>query len=251
MIVEYLFEIKLVKDGNTMINKKRFLQVLMIFLIISATDASGNDSPRPANGSGQIALEIIPGRYFANRGWFFIFPFKKGPQIAAWIEDEKENYMGTIVISDKTAGDCWISAPEEGRPESLPVWSHRSSGICNSIDAVTAASRVISENSRINSSLKLPAGRYRVFLEVNNSYDWNKVWRKKLPESSPYFNGVNGQPSVIYHADLEIGHGPAAVKMVPAGTGNPLGRNGNIDKSFDGIDSALSILESVYVKINE
>ena len=231
-------------------NKKMVLQVLLITLIISAAGASGNDSKQQEKKSGQVALEIIPGRYFENRGWFFIFPFKKGPQIAAWVEDEKENYMGTIVVSDKTAGESWISAPEEGRPESLPVWSHRSSEISNSIDAVTAASHAISENSRIESSLKLPAGRYKVFLEVNNSYDWNKIWKKKLPKSSPYFNGVNGQPSVIYQADIEIGHGTASVKMMPAGMGDPLGRDGEIDKSFDGIDSALSILESVYVKIN-
>jgi len=224
---------------------------MLLFSISSAVVLWGQSSQNCAADitaeTGSIKIEIIAGENFENRGWFFIFPFKKGPQMAAWVEDKNGRYMGTIFASQKTADQKWIQAPENGRPESLPVWTARSGGVLDPVDAVAAASSDISENTGIESRLKLAPGKYRVYLEVNSSYDWNSVWKKKLPESSQYYNGVNGQPSLVYRAEIETGRGAGSVKMEKLGTGDVQGRNGSITESFDGIDSSLTILESVSV----
>ncbi len=232
--------------------KQRWGRYLVYMVIVSALLTSVGSIQALADGqpgtSGQIEIEINEGPSYINRGWFFIFPFKKGPQIAAWAEDGNGRYIGTIIVSGKTAEKKWISAPDEGRPESLPVWSEKSGGCFDPADTVTAAS-LNSGKTKTGSHFTLTGGRYKVYLEVNLSYDWNSVWAKNLPEDNPLYNGVNGQPSLVYCADLDYSQGPAEVKMIPVGTGDPRGRNGAITESLEGLDTALSILDSAYVRI--
>jgi hypothetical protein len=61
--------------------------------------------------------------------------------LAAWIEDSNENYVSTIVISEKIVKGNWRSAPREGRPEALPVWNHKQQNytVANDLDAVSSA----------------------------------------------------------------------------------------------------------------
>ena len=69
----------------------------------------------------------------------FIFSIKKTPQMAAWIEDDQGNYISTIAVTNRSAKNSWRSAPKEGRPEALPVWSHRIQNNMEQIDSVSSA----------------------------------------------------------------------------------------------------------------
>jgi len=197
---------------------------------------------------GQMTLEIVPGSHFENTGWFFIFPFTKGPQMAAWIEDEKGEYLETIFVTQKAGSQKWLDAPAGGRPESLPVWLARSSRGGKAVDVVTVATTTSKVEKSVDHSLVLVPGKYVVYLEVNISYDWNRTWAKDLPKTDPHYNGVNGQPSLVYRAQIEIGH-PEVMPMTPWGTGSPLGQDGVLTQGLSGLDTALEILGSAQVTV--
>lgn len=224
------------------------LSFCLLFLCCPDRAYSGQPEKIAATGL-RIELEINPGRNFSNTGWFLIFPFKKGAQAAAWVEDADGNFLGTIFVTEKTGSGKWVSAPDSGRPESLPVWSFASASSAGA-DAVTAATSSVMEKKTIPPLFPEKKETYTVYLEVNQSYDWNSVWAKKLPKESRFSNGVNGQPSLVYAASFNTPEGEGRYTLYPAGTGHPLGKDGNIRNDFEGIDSAFFIIESAHVRVS-
>jgi hypothetical protein len=218
--------------------------ILVLLLVPSGLFASQGQKYSLA---GQLTVEIIPGSHFENTGWFFIFPFKKGPQMAAWIENDQGGYLETIFVTQKAGSQKWLDAPTQGRPEGLPVWTNRVSQRGAAVDAVTVATTTAQVDKSMIRSALVP-GKYVVYLEVNISYDWNPVWAKDLPKTDVHYNGVNGQPSLVYRAEIEIGH-PGMVSMLPWGTGSPLGQDGVLTQSLSGLDTALEILSSAQVTV--
>jgi len=212
------------------------------YLVLAVALAWLISAPAQANPSqkyalpGVLTLELVPGAHFKNTGWFLVFPFTKGPQMAAWIEDDQGTYVATIFVTKKA----------EIRPESLPVWSHRP-GRPTAIDAVSAATTVESVD-KTGPSVDVTAGKYKVFLEVNLSYDWNRVWAQNLPVTDVHYNGVNGQPSLVYGAQISVGQGASVTAMAPWGIGSATGLDGAMNPSV-GMDTALQILDSAKVSV--
>lgn len=83
-------------------------------------------------------------------------------------------------------------------------------------------------------------GRYAIMLETNRSYDWNKTYTKKN-------SGVNGQPSIVYRAELDIGSGSRTAAFEPIGTGSVDGSDARIQLGLQGIDTALQLFSSLQV----
>ena len=94
----------------------------------------------------------------------------------------------------------------------------------------------------------LKPGNYVVCAEINHSFDYNDIFKKDMPENNRYYSGVSGQPSLFLLGMLRIGNEPAEILLIPAGHGHPSGKNGNKYRGFEGITSALSIIESIEVK---
>ncbi len=166
--------------------------------------------------------------------------------MAAWIENEQGTYLETIFVTQKAGTQKWQDAPQ-GRPESLPVWLGRSRG--GQVDAVAVATTSAAVDTALNHPQALAPGKYVVYLEVNLSYDWNRVWAKDLPQTDSHYNGVNGQPSLVYRAEFEIGKGGLTVPMAPWGTGSPTGRDGQMIPGLTGLDTAVEILDSARVTV--
>lgn len=95
----------------------------------------------------------------------------------------------------------------------------------------------IYENAAISG---VQPGRYVIMLETNRSYDWNKTYTKKN-------SGVNGQPSIIYRAELTIGSGLMTASFEPIGTGSVDGSDSRIHSGLHGIDTALQLFSSLHV----
>ena len=83
---------------------------------------------------------------------------------------------------------------------------------------------------------------YNVYLEINHSFDYNEYFTKNN-------SGVNGQPSLIYHAKFIAGK-PGKIKLNPIGHGSVNGSDGNIVLGFDRITTALKIIKNAYIIIN-
>ena len=78
-------------------------------------------------------------------------------------------------------------------------------------------------------------------MEVNHSFDYNDY----LTENN---SGVNGQPSLIYHAKFIAGTSGIA-KLNPIGHGSVDGSNGNIVYELDSFTTAFTIIKDAYMNI--
>ncbi len=107
------------------------------------------------------------------------------------------------------------------------------------MDAVSAATASAAADHR--AKLSLPPGPYVAFLEVNRSYDYNERYTRAN-------SGVNGQPSLIYRAELTAGKTPARASFTPVGTGSVDGSDGAVRSGLDGITTALDLIANAEIE---
>jgi len=197
---------------------------------------------KPSNIQDKMELIVEPGEHWQNKMKVFIISVKKSPQLAAWIENSNGNYVTTIAVSEKSAKGNWMSAPKEGRPEALPVWSHRQqNNEMHDLDAVSAATQKSSVETKIDTGALVDGKTYNVYLEINHSFDYNDRWTKDN-------SGVNGQPSLVYHAQFIAGQ-QGRISLVPIGHGSVDGSNGNITSGLENLTSALGIVKNAYITV--
>ena len=217
------------------------IYVIIILCFIGCNSTGRHD---PSINPGGIELSVEPGERWLGKMKVFIFSTDKTPQMAAWIENEQGIYISTIIVTNKNAKKKWISAPKEGRPEALPVWNNKIQNMIDisQIDSVSAATSKGAVDARIDNGSLVNGQKYSVYLEINHSFDYNDFWT----ESN---SGVNGQPSLIYHANFIAGV-PGRTELYPIGYGSVDGSDGNIIYGFNGITTALTIINNVYLTIN-
>ena len=80
-----------------------------------------------------------------------------------------------------------------------------------------------------------------IVAEVNSSFDFNDTYTEEN-------SGVNGQPSIVYSASLDLDSFDRTVIMSPKGTGDVSGRSGRVRTSLEGITTAASIIESIVIE---
>jgi len=185
-----------------------------------------------------MELIVEHGEHWQGKMKVFIFSIKKTPQMAVWIEDDQGRYLATITATNKSVQNKWKGAPKEGRPEALPVWNHKRGGqASNEIDIVSSASLKGPIGKQIADELLIDGNTYNAYLEVNHSFDYNNYWTKDN-------SGVNGQPSLVYHAQFIAGHSDN-ISLVPIGYGSVDGSNGVISTGLENFTTALSIVKNV------
>jgi hypothetical protein len=212
--------------------------------------------------AGRIELTMKTGSDWSHVKKFGVAKVTLLPQFAVWLEREDGSYAAELLVTKKAAKSAWGSVR---RPDALPVWSH-SRGVRYDdglfmptkreplADAVTGATpKPKTAGTDLRFDLNLPAelagGRYRILVELNNSFDYNDVYAENLPSKDPKANGVNGQPSVVYAALLDLGDTDGVAKPLAfVGTGHPTGSDGIVREGRDGLTSALSIVESITIR---
>ena len=207
-----------------------------------ATASGGKEAPAPDPAKSRITVDIVPGEHYSHRKWFFVVPVRLTPTMAVWAEDEGGRFIGTLHVTKKAAEGSWTGAKE--RPEALPVYFARLRAAAGKADSVSGATPDAEETVTLRSDLDLPPGNYRIFAEVNSSFDYNNAY----PESA---TGVNGQPSLVFSGRLAVGSGPAKTDLAPIGTGDPAGKKGDIIEGTRGLSTALRIVERISVGIQD
>jgi hypothetical protein len=214
----------------------------MVMLTLSRTLFAGGEQEHfePIRGSetGQrIELELEPGPYYSKDVNYIVYKYTVWPQVAVWLETLDGDFIETIYVTRVVVDQDFDAAPKNGRPEALPVWSHKKK---SAVDAVTSPTTVDGTVKYGNGIEGIKAGTYMVKLETNRSYDWNDAY----PKSE---TGVNGQPSLVYEAEITIGELEDVEEFIPVGTGSVDGSDGNIRPGINGIDTALELFSSMYV----
>ena len=193
-------------------------------------------------GLGMLYAKDITISVGAGENW----KQKREPQFAIWLEDSEGNYIKTLYVTERASHKSWIMSPKEGRPESLPVWYHASNFAPSKkaapdlkLDAVTSAT----PKGGIIFDAKLEDKDYVIRAEFNTSFDYNDFYTKKN-------SGVNGQPSVIYEAEIPADFNKTSeeIRLEFAGTGALDGTDGLIHKDTAGLTTVLSIVKLVAVK---
>lgn len=214
-----------------------------ILLFLSCAEAPvARPEPKPGASSGpRLKLELVPGPYYAKKVNLLVYSYTVWPQVAVWLERPDGSFIDTLYVTEVVVTGKYDAAPKGGRPEALPVWSALKAKVTSPVDAVSSPTTV-GADVVYGSDLaaRLPAGTYVVKLETNRSYDWNATYTKKN-------SGVNGQPSVLYAATVEIGGRSAIVPFKPIGTGSVDGSDGLMRSGLQGIDTALELFSSMNV----
>lgn len=184
------------------------------------------------------------------------------PQIVVWIETMEGQYVDTLYVTSKSSDSSFRSTETADgtvrRPEGLPYWSHRrgiqeSDGLFvplhhhGDLDGITAAT----PGNDYQVSLNAPQmGRYKLFVEVNRSYDFNEYYHiNRFPEDPVYSgSGSSGQPSLIYEAVLDSHkQGQYLLKMI--GHGHYSGATGQLYPELGNITTAKDILSFIVASV--
>ena len=112
-------------------------------------------------------------------------------------------------------------------------------------DSVSGATPVATYTRSQHFSLK--PGRYVDWLEFNNSFDFNGFYAKGLARSAPGYCAENGQPSLVYRAELLVGAQPVEACLAAYGSGHVLGLDGLVQHAqMRYLISAKQILKQVW-----
>jgi hypothetical protein len=226
---------------------KKLMFVFMSCVLIAFTagcqgsgDSLGENYTEENNNMMELYVE--QGKNWQSEMKILFFTKKNNPQMAAWIEDENGNYISTISVTSKSAKENWAAAPKEGRPEALPVWNHKTSNVTEeNIDALSSATKNASLSTSVDESNLILGNRYKVFLEINLSFDYNNYYTADN-------SGVNGQPSIIYQAEFVAGNS-GRINLDLIGHGAIDGSNGNVASNMANLTTALSIIKNASIEV--
>lgn len=217
-----------------------------------------------------VRISVRAGAHYESdpQPLFLGLTYTSTPQMAFWVEDEAGRFLDTLYVTRalSTAGfqSTDLFADEViRRPEALPVWSHRrgvtyGDGLAiplredRDLDGVTAPTPL--GHYDLLSAIEGPAEpprRFRVFMEVNRSYDFNDHWHPgRFPDDPVYSgSGSSGQPSLVYMAEVDLDAGDRYLLLRPIGHGHHSGADGSLNPTLEGFDSALELVGPVLVEI--
>ncbi|WP_106794000.1 DUF4405 domain-containing protein [Aquimarina sp. Aq78] len=190
-----------------------------------------------------------------------------------WVEDIDGNYIESLFVPKSIATSKYVNGkPDKNgiwkpaivrRPESLPYWSHKrgiraSDGLfiplrkAYDIDAVSGATPTY--DFIINSKAKLgKLKKFRVLMEVNQSFNWNKYYSKdRFPNDSIYSgSGRVGQPAIVYAVDVDLDKFGLSKNFLfePIGHSHHSGKTDELFTDMSNITTALDIIDRGIVKI--
>ena len=182
------------------------------------------------------------------------------PTLAIWVEDAQGNYLQDLYVSQKLAQEKFINFKHKRRPEALPVWSHRraveaADGLFvpdqeNPIaDGMTGATPTTSWI--LQSQLDSSADSFRVFMEINQSFDWNAFYHPEAFPDDPVYSGPGkvGQPALIYSTKVFSLQEAGIEKMQLIGRAHHSGQDGEIRTDLAQMTTALNMVDRVLVEV--
>lgn len=187
------------------------------------------------------------------------------PLMAIWVEDMDGNYVQTLYVAqsiakgyfsygDKSTGR-W-KAGEISRPAALPYWAHKRN-VKNDIgnympkpgfevaDAYTGATPKGNFNLETKTD-KMISGKFRVLMEINQTWDWNSHWtNSKFPDDPEY--RTSSQPALVYAADVDTDSTQKEYLLKVIGRSHHSGADGKLYSDLDTITTALEIVSEIKV----
>ena len=207
-----------------------------------------------------------------NNGTRLVINFEKGkafnhPLFAVWLANENGEYIQTLYVSESIGkgvflhgekGDGQWMPGEIERPAALAYWVHQRNvknekgGLLPSpktpvVDAYTGATPQHSFMLEVTTENVLK-GKYKVMLELNQSWDWNNYWHNnRYPDDEEYKTSC--QPALVYAADINTEDKNVEINMKPIGHSHYAGADGSINSDISTLTTALDIASKITVKV--
>lgn len=175
--------------------------------------------------------------------------YGESPTFAIWIENPETGEAKTIFVTNRAGVDDW-----EGKvnvPTALPKWSSINSEETKTdkedlgVDAVTGATPqpgYFTTRARVN-----PGSKWVCWIEMNLAGDYNEHYREFDEVTKKTDEYGNGQPAIVYKADIEAVIGNSIVPEV-AGM-SVLNEKEEIIKPLKGITSALDVFDEIIIAV--
>lgn len=207
-----------------------------------------------------------------NTGTTLSVTFQKGkehnhPLYAIWLADENGKFIQTLYVSESIGKGMfrhasrkkgrWL-AGERQRPASLPYWTYQRN-IKNEtgtylptpkqpvVDGYTGATPQMSFVMLLKTEKPLK-GKYKIMLELNQSWDWNDYWTNdRFPKDLEY--KTSSQPALVYSTDIDTEEKNTVYELKPIGHSHYSGLNGELYPDLNTLTTALKIAKKITVKI--
>ena len=232
--------------------KKVILLTVCVWFVVSSCVMNKLDSgPREIrlerDGDLSISMDIGQGPLWSTRMQAGPFIFNVLPQLAIWLEDENGEYLDTLYVTGADFKKLRHAAKDKDGEaffrENLPLWSAAMEARGEALpskgnplpDSLTSATPMGSFT--LDTAAVRTGSAVRLFLEINKSGDYNDVFTKEN-------SGTDGQPPIVYSAELEFPPSGKSVLLEPVGRGTDSG----LLPDLSGIDTALQMIEAVSVK---
>jgi hypothetical protein len=197
-----------------------------------------------------------------NKGASFYYPL-----LAVWLEDMDSNYIQTLYVSKSIATgyfkygkqehNKWIPAFKRA-PQTLPYWAHKRGVMASDglfmpdeqtavPDAYSGATPTTDFILTSKSDSKLP-DKFRVLLEINQSWDWNDYWTNDKYPGDEYYK-YSCQPAVVYEAIIDIRSRGKTIVMHPIGHSHYSGKTGELFGDLTTLTTAMHIADSIRVSV--
>ncbi len=230
--------------------KRIYLLILVCVLFLAG--CSGNNSKRTSSvdlSKPYLEVELS----FNTSSYAGTIFGKYFPSFSIWIEDEDGNSVKTLYATKKVAANKWSGSSD--RPSALPIWYGvlskefvgRENEKVTELDAISGATSS-KETAQIKCQIpeEFVGKKVNVYLEANLSFDYNDHYKKDLKEGDEGFSDVNGQPSILWKAQIDTDKASDAI-IVPeiVGSGEVLGKDHEIYTDTSNVTTAKQIFTKI------
>jgi len=177
--------------------------------------------------------------------------YGEAPQIAIWMEEAGTGRIRTLFVTHRTAKGEWHGKIE--CPVSLPYWVSRymketgASGAPSHKSPLPDALSGATPQKDFHLEIPFQKGsQWSLFIEVNASGDYNRVFPSMLDNGVPDSQG-NGQPSLVYKCDIQ---GIPNQTFIPriAGRSLQMDATGQLIENLEGMDTAKKLFSDMEIK---
>lgn len=163
------------------------------------------------------------------------------PSYAVWVADESGT-RATLYATGKAAANRW-GGPE--RPSALPIWS----GIRETnVDTVSSATPISKAFIQCNLPQQFGRKKLKLYIEANSSFDYNDYYKQGLQSGQEGYNDVNGQPSMLWMAELDPAQVRGETAPILVGAGEVMGADHGIHDNLSHVTTAKELLRAITVK---
>ena len=228
------------------------ISIFVVFLVaaISLSCQKKSDSEKKALSEKKAATGVVL-QFSAevDSNAYLYTDYGEPPQLAIWLEFPDGKFYKTVFVTHRVGANDWVGKVD--CPVALPFWESRqfpAKRRPNEVDPIRAVTGATPKGGLFRASITVPPGsRWRCFLEVNASGDFNATFPYWSKDGSPDDVG-NGQPSLVYSTEIVARVG-AKSQLKLVGFTDQLAPVDSLRSDWSKITTAKNLIKNIWVQV--